>query len=249
MRLWWGLVLVLGGCGGGGESSVPAPGGPLQAARPVELSDLEVANLLYSDRQRTPAGFALDPVPTGYGQVATFHLAACTDEWNTALAAAEAVALAAPTYSDLVATTEDARYFEFGRVPRTGGNDYLRMRVYRCAWYDPAEARLNARPLDAATVAAFAEYQWQYTSYNNFGHVVLERATRATASAIEHTLDMAVLAGAQGGAGCDRIDVIALTYGVALTSGDVSLDRQRLYSFNATFRDGAAVLCDEGQGP
>ncbi len=204
MRFWWGIVLVLVGCGGGGESSVPAPGAPAQAARPVELSDLQVANLLYSDRQRTPEGFALDPVPSGYGQVTTYHLAACSDDWNTALAASEAAALAAPTYSDLVATTEEARYFEFGRVPRTVANDYVRMRVYRCAWYDPASVRLNTRPLDAATVAAFAEYQWQFTSYNNFGHAVLERGTRATATAVEHTLDMAVLVAGAGVAGCDR---------------------------------------------
>lgn len=249
MRFLCGILVVLGGCGGGGESSLPAPQGPAQVARPVDLSDLQVANLLYSDRQRTPEGFALDPAPPGYGQVTTFHLAACTDDWNTALAASEAAALAAPTYSDLVATVEEARYFEFGRVPRTAGNDYLRMRVYRCAWYDPAAPRINARPLDAATVSAFAEYQWQYTSFNNFGQVVLERATRTTATAIEHTLDMAVLAGGAGGAGCDRIDVLAWTYGVAVADGAVSQDTQPLYSFSARFRDGAAALCEASPGP
>lgn len=245
MRLWILALLALAGCGGGGggEPTAPGTGAPAQAARPVAQSDAEIASLLYSDRQRTPADFPLDTPPSGYGKVATSHLAGCTDDWNEALAWSETAAQDPATYSDLVETLTDPRYYEFGRVPRSPDNDYLRVRVYRCAYFDPVARQLNARPLDAATVGAFAAYQWQFTTYNNFGNVVLERATRTTATAIEHTLDLATLTRAAKAGDCDRIDVIAWTWRAALATGAVEIETELLFHFNARLRDGAGEVC------
>ncbi len=245
MRPWILVTCVLAGCGGGGgEPAAPGPGVPAQVARPVTQTDAEIAALLYSDRQRTPVGFPLDPAPTGFEQVTTLHLAGCTDDWNEALEWSETAAQDAPAYADLVETRTDPRYFEFDRVPRSPENNLLRARVYRCEFFDPVANTLNARPIDAATVAAFAAYQWQFTIYNNFGNVVLDRATRTTATAIEHTLDLATLARATNAAECDRVEVIAWTWRVALASGVVEIGTESLFAFRARFRDGATELCD-----
>lgn len=243
MRPWVLSVCVLAGCGGGGESAAPGPGVPAQAARPVAQSDAEIAALLYSDRKRTPDGFMLDPAPAGYEQVTTRHLAGCTDDWNEALEWSETAAADAPEYANLVETRTDPRFYEFNRVLDSPVPTLVRTRVFRCGFFDPVAETLNTRPLDAPTVSAFAEYQWQYTPYNNFGNVVLERATREAATAIEHTLDLATLTRAQDPAECDRIDLVAWTWRVHLPSGAVEIATEPLWQFRARFRDGATEIC------
>jgi len=244
MRFWLLPLLALAGCGGGGgEPPAPAAGAPAQAQRPVVQSDLEIAALLYSDRERTPAGFPLELAPAGYDQVTTTHLAGCTDDWDEALSWAEVAAQDAPTYSDLVATVTDTRYFEFGRVLRAPTAGYVRMRVYRCAFFDPVAGTLNSRPLTAELVSAFAAYQWQFTPYNNFGNAVLGRSTQTTAGTIEHRLDLATLTRAVVAGGCDTIDVLAWVWRVTLATGKVVIETSPLFAFDARFTDGAAAIC------
>jgi len=244
MRLWILLLLGLAGCGGGGDGPSTAPvGAPAQPARAVEQTDAKIAALLYSDRQRTPPGFPLDLPPAGYGQVTTLHLAGCTDDWDEALAWSETAAHDAADYSDLAATITDPRYYEFGRVPRSPPNAYVRMRVYRCSFFDPVASTLNARPLDAQLVAAFAAYQWQFTAYNNFGNVILGRATRSTAAVLEHTLDLAVLTRAAAVDDCDRVEVISWTWRVVLATGKVEVETAPLFGFRAREQGGAAEVC------
>jgi hypothetical protein len=218
-------------------------GVPAQPARPVVQSDAEIASLIYSDRQRTPADFPLDEPPAGYGQVTTLHLAGCTDDWNEALDWSETAANDAAVYSDLAATVTDTRYYEFGRVPRSPPNAYVRMRVYRCDFFDPVADTLNVRPLDAGLVGAFAAYQWQFTPYNNFGNVILERATRSTSAAIEHTLDLATLKRAAATGDCDRVEVIAWTWRVLLATGKVEIETAPLFDFRARQVGGASEVC------
>ena len=121
-------------------------------------------------------GFATDPAPPSYAQVTTYHLKSsqlalpaatthevCTDDWSTALAWSEEVAAQANPYLDLAANDATAGYFEFGRVPRGLTGQYVRQRVFRCAYLDRTGADLtaaegffgvlNARPLDAAAHA------------------------------------------------------------------------------------------------
>jgi hypothetical protein len=117
------------------------------------------------------------------------------------------------------------------------------MRVYRCAFFDPVAEVLNVRPLDEGTVGAFAAYQWQFTTYNNFGNVVLERATRTTTTAIEHTLDLATLTRAAVTGDCDRIDVIAWSWRVQLATGEVGIQTAPLFSFRARQSGGLIELC------
>ena len=104
----------------------------------------------------------------------------------------------APQYADLVETNDDARYYEFGRVRRGTPEMYQRGRVFKCAYLNRASAnlrapigaagQLNLRPLTAADLRANSEYLWQFTTYNNFGYVVLKSAGDGGANPVVHTL-------------------------------------------------------------
>lgn len=266
------LAAAVSACGGGASGgngtpvAAPAPT-PATAQRPVTKTDLEIAQLVYTDRERTPAGFRRDPPPQWNGQVATFHLKnadlaalspdqprheVCTDDWNAALAWSEQVALAATAYSDLVETSANERWFEFGRVVRSSDPRYLQMRVFRCSYLDRGDVdlgaddgsagTLNRRPIDAAALAALSEYLWQFTLYNNFGHAVLASRGRTTGTALEHELVIASLErGATGG--CDRVVVRAWTHRADAGSGALTLATQSLWSFGARESAGAIALC------
>lgn len=242
MRLVYLSLLALAGCGGGGGEGA-APDMPAQVGRPVAQSDHEIASMVYSGGKRTPEGFPTDEAPAGYWQVTTTHLAGCTDDWNEALAWSETAAQDATAYSDLVETRTDPRYYEFDRVTRSSPATYVRMRVYRCEFFDPVASELNVRPLEATTVAAFAEYQWLFTTYNNFGNVVLERLTRTTAGTIEHVLDLATLTRATAPATCDRVEVVAWVWRVNLATGAVDIRTEPLFGFGAREAAGVVETC------
>ncbi len=262
-RLMLGCAVALASCGGGSGGGEPRPSAPPAPARVVSQSDLQIAQLIYSDSQRTPPGFYEDTAASSAGYVATFHLKntdlaaagqqheLCTDDWNDALAWSEAVASSAAVYSDLVATESNTRFFEFGRVPR-GQSGYLRARVYRCAYLDrasvnllaPGEAagQINRRPLSAPDLRELSEYLWLFTSYNNFGNVVLKSSGAGTANRLEHTLYLARLQAAASG-GCDTIAVLAWTHAADLPAGTLALTQSALWSFGARANGGIAELC------
>ena len=269
----WPLALaiaaMLASCGGGGGSSgssAPTPA-PSALTRPVDLSDASIASLVYSGA-RTPQDFYREENATGHELIAKTHIKntdvdpsivaaqaqfeLCTNDWNEALAWSETTAQNAPEYSQLVATNDDARYFEFGRLRAGSPELYVQARVYKCAYLDRSTAnlragsgsagRLNARPLDAAELKRMSEYLWQFTSYNNFGHAVLESENT---NANEHTLYIAKLVRAGLSASCDRIDVIAWRHSVDPSTGSASLNVQSLWSFGAHESSGVAQLCTE----
>ena len=125
-------------CGGGGPAPAPTASAP---PRPVEQSDLQIAQSVYGTGPRTPAGFYSDPQPSGYGYVSTMHVKnASVDATVAARAALRAVhrrlepgarvvraqRTARAAVFDLVETNDDPRYFEFGRVPRGDPTFYVR---------------------------------------------------------------------------------------------------------------------------
>jgi hypothetical protein len=261
-------ALVLSSCGGGGggdsASSAPSIAAP---ARPVEQSDLQIASAIYDgSNARTPAGFYAETAPSGQANVATMHVKntdidpnvagtaaqfeLCTNDWNQALSWSEASAQNAPQYSDLVATNDDARYFEFGRVRSGTPTMYVQARVYKCAYLNRAAANLrasagaagllNVRPLTSDELRRLSEYLWQFTSYNNFGNVVLKSSS---GTPLEHTLHIATLVRGGTSASCDRIDVVAWRHQVNSTTGALTLDVQTLWSFGARDISGVAQLC------
>lgn len=267
-------VIVTSSCGGGGGGSSGAPtnAAPPSSApivtRAVTQSDLEIAKAIYAGTPRTPEGFYEDAEPSGAEYVATAHLKTddiaaasasdplhelCTDDWNQALSWSETHAQSASAYTDLVATNEDARYFEFGRV-RAGAPDiYVRDRVFKCAYVDRAAAnlrveegaagQLNMRPLTGAELREFSEYLWQFTSYNNFGYAVLKSSGESSAGTLTHTLHIASLVRNGISATCDRIDLLAWRHTLDAATGALTLDVDTEFSFGARESGGVAELC------
>lgn len=268
-------LVLASGCGGGGggagsePSNAPASPAPAPApAQPFAQSDLEIASLLYSDSARTPAGFYTDsPSPAaGYsvtahvknsdltsGTVSTRH-ELCTDDWNQALGWSEAAAEHRDSYSDLVATDANDRFFEFGRVPRGQPDSYVRDRVYRCTYLDrgdvdlaaPAGAagKINRTPLNAADLRQLSEYLWLFTSYNNFGNAVLASVPGTSSSGLTHTLYVASLTRSTTSGGCDRIDVIAWRHRASPQTGEAMLERSAVTSFGSRQVGASAELCE-----
>jgi len=262
-------VIVLSACGGGGgDSAAPTPTASAPP-RPVEQTDLQIAQSVYGIGPRKPAIFYADPAPSGYGYVSTMHIKnanvdssvaapeplyeLCTDDWNEALAWSELSAQHEPQYSDLVETSDDPRYFEFGRVRRGDPTFYVRARVFKCAYLDRTNANLrdatgpagtlNHRPVTAADLRDLTEYLWQFTQYNNVGYAVLKSSGSSSSAGLSHTLHIGSLARAGLSSGCDRIDVMVWRHTLDTASGALELEAQTLWSFGAHEADGVVALC------
>lgn len=261
--------MVLSACGGGGgDSSAPAPTASAPP-RPVEQSDLQIAQSVYGGGPRTPASFYSDAPPSGYGYVSTMHVKnanvdatvvaaeplyeLCTDDWNQALAWSELSAQHEPQYSDLVETNDDSRYFEFGRVREGDPTFYVRARVFKCAYLDRSEANLrdaagpagllNRRPLTAAELRDLSEYLWQFTQYNNVGYAVLKSSGSASGTGLTHTLHIGSLARGGISSSCDRVDVVVWRHALDTTTGSLQLEVSTLWSFGAHEAAGVVSLC------
>jgi hypothetical protein len=266
----WPLALLsaamLAACGGGSSGESPAAASTA-TTRPVAQTDLQIASAIYSD-SRTPNDFYAEAVPSGHDVVAKTHLKntdvdtsigatapqfeLCTDDWDQALSWSETSAQNAPGYSDLVATNDDARYFEFERVHAGTPELYLQTRIYKCTYLDRSTTnlrtntgsagQLNVRPLNAQELERLSEYLWQFTSYNNFGHAVLQSSGSA-AGTIEHTLYIANLVRAGVSSSCDRIDVIAWRHSIDPATGAATVTTLPLWNFGAREAGGVAQLC------
>jgi hypothetical protein len=260
-------AFALVGCGGGGGGSA-APTPAAASTRPVDQSDMQIAQLLYAGTVRTPADFYSDPAPSGQTHVSTTHLKnadiatgtagqplheLCTNDWNEALSWSETAARNAPQYSDLMETNDEARYFEFGRARQGDPDFYLRARVFKCAYLDRSSAdlrsiagpagRLNQRPLTAAELRTLSEYLWQFTIYNNFGHTVLKSTGATSTGGLSHTLYIANLVRNGTSTNCDRVDVQSWMHTVDSASGDLALDVRTLWSFGTRESAGVAQGC------
>lgn len=251
-------VLAVSSCG---SNDIALPSG---SGLPLPPADAQIAATLYAGTPRTPAGFLADPAPPSYEQVTTYHLKTsqiaapsamthelCTDDWSAALAWSEEAAAQANPYLDLVSSDSTPRYFEFGRVPRGTTGQYVRQRVYRCAYLDRAGVELaaaegfagivNARPLDAAALRELVEYLWRFTSYNNAGHVVLESAASLPGPA--HSLRLASLERAAAGMSCDRVTVREWTYEANATTGSLEFAAHVVREFGVRQEAGVLVGC------
>lgn len=261
-------AVVLSACGGGGDSSSPAPTASAPP-RPVSQSDLQIAQSVYGAGPRTPAGFYSDPPPSGHDYVSTTHLKnadvdaavvapqplyeLCTDDWNQALEWSEAGAQSSPQYSDLVETNDDSRYFEFGRIRQGDPTFFVRTRIFKCGYLDRAAVNLraaagaagtlNRRPASAADLREMSEYLWQFTSYNNVGYAVLQSSGAATTGTLTHTLHMGVLVRGASSTSCDRVDVIAWRHTLDTMTGSLQVEATTLWSFGAKESAGVVSLC------
>jgi hypothetical protein len=237
-------------------------------ARAYTQSDQEIAELVYAGTPRTPADFYSEEMPAGASYVSTVHLKntdvapasadatvyeACTDDWNAALDWSEAAAQRMPSYGDLAQTNTDDRFFEFVRVPRSAPTALMRQRVFRCSYVDRsgtdaqalngAGGRLNQRPLTAVEVKRFAEYLWQFSTFNNFGSAVLASTTQQGTTFIEHDLTIATLERAASAAECDRIRIVRWSHAVDTSTGDITRTLTNVAVLQARESNGSVTLC------
>ena len=154
-------LALLAACGGGGASggSVAAPASvpPVTGStRPVTQSDLEIAELAYTDATRVPVGFRIEPARYTGNYATLAHLRStdldpatarpyevCTNDFATALAWSESVATARPVYGDLVENNATPLYHEFVRRLRTTPARDAIDRVYRCDYVDRSDVDLR----------------------------------------------------------------------------------------------------------
>jgi hypothetical protein len=257
------LLTCLASCGGGGG---PAAGGTV-AVSPVTQGNATIADLVYSDAQRTPAGFALEQAPSMGVEVQTRHLRSdqlgaasatpphelCSDDFAQALQWSDDVTAHSGDAAALTGNNTTERYFEFDRMRTGTPQTYLRERVYRCAYLDRddtnlalpggAAGQLNQRPLDAAGLKALGEYLWQFTPYNNFGNVVLRSAGNTSGGLLTHSLYIATLHRASTATGCDTIEVLEWKHSMNPGTGLLDLDVASLWSFMASDASGVTTLC------
>lgn len=265
-------LALLAGCGGGGGASgggtaAPATAPPTtDATRPVTQTDVEIADLAYTDSARVPAGFHVE-APRYTDNYATLaHLRntdldaavsrpheLCTNDFATALQWSETVATARPVYGDLVENNATAMYHEFVRRLRsTPARDAID-RVYRCDYVDRADVdlrtssgsagRFNYANWTVADLQRFGEYLWGFTADNNTGRVVLKTGARTDATGASHALHVARLVRATTVGACDRIDVVRIDLRAERAGGALTRSETPLWSFSVRRDAGVTTLC------
>lgn len=274
-------AVALAGCGGGaGESappagaapaSAPAPGAATTAATaPVTVAalpaDAEIADLLYTDRQRVPADFHVERARQDDAYATIAHLRnteldaaatppheLCAVDFGAALQWSETVAAAQPVYADLVGNEATARYYEFTRRLRSTPARTTIARVFRCEFLDRAgvdlrnpsgpAGRLGLPAWTADDLKRLGEYLWTFTDDNNAGRVVLQSDVTASAAGAVHGILLARLVRAAGGTECDRVELWRLELRAERTTGALSRDAALQRAFGARRVDGVATPC------
>jgi len=259
------LALLLCACGGGGEGTA-ASTPTASVSLGVTQTNAQIASLLYSDAQRTPAGFVVDSAPVFAGYVATSHIKTtdinasavlhyelCSDDFNQALQWSDTATTVSGDNATLTGNDSTERYFEFDRLRAGTPQGYLRQRIYKCAYLNRNTVdlqastgnagTLNARPMDAAMLKGLSEYLWQFTPYNNFGNVVLSSSGSASNS-LTHSLTIATLTRAGSIGSCDNVDVMTWKHTLDTNTGELTLSITPLFSFHAQESGGAVSLCN-----
>lgn len=262
-----GLALLLCGCGGGSDTETAATAPPTAGATgTVAQTNSQIATLIYSDSQRTPNGFYTESAPTFSGYVATTHLKTtdlnanavlqyelCSDDFNEALQWSETANTVGGDNAALTGNETTDRYFEFDRLRAGTPQGYLRQRIYQCAYLDRGTVdlqassgdagMLNIRPLDATTLKNISEYLWQFTTYNNFGNVVLSSSGAAGNNSLSHSVVIATLTRASNTGSCDTIAVADWKHSVNTATGELTLSVTPLFDFRAQESSGAVSVC------
>lgn len=262
-----GLALLLCGCGGGGSTENASTSPPTASVTsPVTQTNSQIAALIYSDSQRTPTGFYTENVPVFSGYVATTHLKTtdlnssavlryelCSDDFNQALQWSETANTLSGDNAALTGNETTDQYFEFDRLRAGTPQGYLRQRIYKCAYLNRGTVdlqagsgdagTLNIRPLDATTLKNISEYLWQFTTYNNFGNVVLSSSGATGSNSLSHSVIIATLTRASNVGSCDTIVVAEWKHSVNTATGALTLSVTPLFNFQAQESGGAVSVC------
>jgi len=255
------LLALLVACNGTETGSEAVPAQAQVQRSGITLTDLRIAELLYTGSPRVPAGFLDDAPPAGSGVVSTYHLQntqlapgntrheLCTDDPNQARDWSNTVSGSSEL---LVGESATDRYFEFQRVRSSTPVVNVRARVFRCAYVDRSAVNLadeqgpagafNLRPLDAAALRTLSEYLWSFSNYNNADNAVLASRAAQQNGSLEHEIVMAQLIRV-GSGGCDRVSVSTWRHRVDLNSGSLVREWVPLWEFGARQSTGGVATC------
>ena len=262
------LSSFLASCGGGGSADVPAApvSDPAAQSAPALPGDLDVIAKLYDPNYSVPEGFFVDE-RAGTARSYTLHHVLhpsgawerCTDDFDQAAAWEEADNATRSVSGYYVGSIETHRYFEFirelsytddvGNVGDPTSPGYAR--VFKCRHTNRDNVdrsaltgyagTLNARPIDADTVAGFAEYFWQFSFFPQRHRKVLD--TWSNSDGTEHTLLLG-FASTQGTGQCDLVELVEWQFSADTVTGRVNGDFRPVRSFRAELLDGSPRLCD-----
>jgi hypothetical protein len=260
------VCMLFAACGGAGDDeNVNAKSAAVSIPRPVAQTDMQIAQAVYSDTQRTPTGFYSDSGPAGT-VVNTTHITSadignssmplhelCTDDWTQAYNWSERAAQSNTQYGSMQVSGSTDLFFEFIRSGNTQPAGIWRERIFRCSYVDRDSVdlqasdshagQLNRRPITAGTLKELTEYLWTLSTYNNDGNVVLQGTSTVNHNGLNHTLYIASLDSNAGSNNCDRITIRAWNYAVDMLSGELTFTSAVLWSFDSKRTSGLAELC------
>jgi hypothetical protein len=229
-------------------------------------TDAEIADLLYTDRQRVPAGFHVEPASLDPTYTTIAHLKntdldpdatppheLCAADFAGALDWSERVAASRPVYADLVGNDASVRAWEFTRRTRSTPARTEITRVYRCDYVDRAgvdlrltggtAGRLALTGWSADDVRMLGEYLWTFGADNNAGRAVLRSDVVADAGGATHSLLLARLARAPAATDCDAVELWRLDLRAERTTGALTRSATPVRTFRARRADGVVQLC------
>ena len=240
-------LLMLYGCNELGPESSPLWEAPGYKAtfESIEIPDSTILRLGYSS-SLAPDGFYVEDWEAGsiYYEttlsIAPEHLRQppfyflSTNARQQAYAWSESSSVHSAYYRELVSERETDRFYEFRRVYKQNPKDILLSRVHKLSYLDRSNfdyfahasliGRLNARPIDEATVRSLAEYLW-FIDYDGTRALASVPATRGD------TVYCALYELRMGWGDWDMNDVAVLyrtVYAVSRSNGDVIRQRYEL---------------------
>lgn len=232
-----------------------------------DWSDLAIAKAIYTD-QRVPGDFyQLDTPEDAY--YTTYHLKntdlvapddrrsipvyeLSTDDFSQALLWAETAAGYRPVYKQLVDATETNLYFQFTRVDMNNPQFVSRFRVFKSSTLDRSgtdradpgsfQGTITRDSLTAELVKTIDEYLWTFSVANNYGTAVLYSGVQERSDDFVHTMVEARLEPAFGDE-CDTITVVAMTFSIQTTTGDIYREESRVRTVYAQRDQSGVDIC------
>jgi hypothetical protein len=215
----------------------------------IAISDELAKNLVYSDF-KTPPGFYREPLgseglyyenslsilPNSQRTYHWFELS--TNDRDLARRWSESTAVNSSYYRYIESESETDKYFQFRRIVSTTSNDIVLSRVHKLSYVDRSMydffnpslhiATLNVRPLDTASVRAFAEYYWfTHSNYNTSGAKALATVTGVSADSVICVLyDLQTTYGDWGLR--DQIGVYRKVFTASTATGNIIYSQRRL---------------------
>lgn len=169
----------------------------------------------------------------------------CSDDFTEALDWSEQAAHRQPVYYSLTDNRDTDAYFEFTRVHPDASNFIQLVRVYKCAYLQPASGADDAwritATLNASLIRDILEYRWWFSAANNVGYTVLAVTVNQTDDHYELVLQQARLLTASTGA-CDEVELFSDHYQVA-ANGEIHVSSSQDGDFQARLVDGVVSLC------